>query len=168
MKKLALDFDFTILAPLVLGLLIILWNAIRVYRRPTEELWEREPMEEESGRAAWKIERQHEKRKAKDVMIVSGIVLPLLFASALMSDRWKLDFGYFAWQGLAFISWVSLIFAACMVWHYSRKQQRLKLIVCLVAMLLSAASMEHFYHQSMNSGRIVCPHCKVDIHPEDQ
>ncbi len=53
MRKLVFDFDVTILWPLILVALIVLWSSIRTYRRPSDEWWERPGLEEHEKYAAW-------------------------------------------------------------------------------------------------------------------
>jgi hypothetical protein len=49
-----------------------------------------------------------------------------------------------------------------MAWHYARKPDWLRCGVCLLVILMSAASTEHFSHQKTNSHRAICPHCSDD------
>jgi hypothetical protein len=168
MRTLAFDFDFTILAPLIVFLLITLWNSIQAYRWPTEELHERRPfLEQTKEYADWEWERQEEKRKAKTLIWVSAIGLVLVCGAWPISDKWKVFLAHQAWSGLQIISILAFFFATWMAWGYARRQKRLQLIVCLLAMLVTAASSEHFSHQTINTGRIVCPHCGNDDQPDD-
>ncbi len=168
MRSLVLDFDFTILAPSLVFLLIALWNAIQVYRWPTEKLLNRRPqLEETTERADWEYERREEKRIARILIFAWAIALLLICAVLLMSDRWELEVAFQVWQVLRFVSFFAFLFAMLMAWHYARRQERLKLIACLLAMLLIAASGEHFSHQKDNAQRIVCPGCE-DTKSDDQ
>jgi hypothetical protein len=163
MHKIVIDFDFTILAPLLVFLLIALWNAIQAYRWPTDKLLDRRPPQEETQeRTDWEYERRKEKRNAKTLIVVWAIALSLLCPLWLLNDRWKLEIAFQVWQVLRFFSFFAFLFATLMAWHYARRQERLKLIACLLAMLLIAASAEHLFHQTSNTGRIVCPGCDDD------
>ncbi len=166
MRKLVLDFDVTILLPLLLFVLIVLWNTIQAYRWPTEKLLDRRPPLEAEERADWDRERLEEKRKAKGFIWVSAVLLVLLCGVWLIGDRWKLSFAYQTWWLLRFISVFAFLFSAACAWHYARRQELLKLIACLLAMLFIVASAEHFFHQTDNSGRIACPGCD-DYQPDD-
>jgi peptidoglycan/LPS O-acetylase OafA/YrhL len=159
MRSLAVDFDLTILAPFLLWLLITLWNSIQAYRWPTEKLLDRRPPLEAEERAAWDWERLDEKRKARILIWFSAIALTMVCGAWLMNDRWKLFVGYQAWWILHFIGFFAFLFSAACAWNYARRQERLKLIACLLAMLFIAASTEHFFHQTSNSGRTACPGC---------
>jgi hypothetical protein len=163
MRKLVVDFDLTILAPFLLWLLIALWNAVRVYRWASDELCERREGAREAERTFdWDSERREEKRKAKSMIWISSIVSVLVCGVWLMSDRWKISVAYQAWWILHFVSPFAFLFSAGCAWHYARRQERMKLMACLLAMLFMAASAEHFFHQTSNSGRIACPGCDDD------
>lgn len=168
MRKLALDFDFTILAPLLLGISFALWNSVMAYRRPTDELWERRPYVDEPNWDDWHRERDEEKRKAAISIWVSAVGLLIFTGMWILSDGWKVNFAFQIWKSLEFISAISFVIAAGLAWQCAHGQHRLKLIACLVAMVLIAASTEHFYHQAMNSGRVACPHCGDQDQQDDQ
>lgn len=166
MWKLVLDFDVTILLPLLLFVLIVLWNTIQAYRWPTDKLLDRRELLETDETADWNRERLDEKRKARTLIWVSAILLVLVCGVWLMSDKWELFVAYQSWWLLRFISVFAFLFSAACAWHYARRQERLKLIACLLAMLFIAASAEHFFRQTDNSGRIACPGCDED-QPDD-
>jgi hypothetical protein len=160
MRSLVLDFDLTILGPLLLWLVIALWNAISVYRLASDKLCDRRAAAREAEKPFdWDYERGEEKRKAGSFIWISAVSLVAVCGVWLMKDTWKLSVAYQVWELLRFTSVFAFLFSAGCAWHYAQRQERLKLVVCLLAMLFIAASAEHFFHQTDNSGRIACPGC---------
>jgi ABC-type uncharacterized transport system permease subunit len=94
--------------------------------------------------------------------VLSGLAFAALCAAMLMPDTWKAVAGYLLWTALLFASFVSFIIAISMAWHYAKKSDRMRFGICLLVMLLAAASAEHFFHQRMNAQHINCPHCGDD------
>lgn len=165
MRNLVFDFEVTILWPLILVSIVVLWSSIRTYRWPSDEWWERPNLDEHEKYAEWEQRRREEKRKAQEVAWFSVAALVVTCAVMLFRDGWKTQVAYLAWKGLEFISFISFIITFFMAWHYARKVDRLRLGICMLAMLLAAASTEHFFHQTINAGHIACPHCSD--HDED-
>jgi hypothetical protein len=168
MRKLAVDFDFTILAPLIVFLLIVLWRSVRLYRWPSEERLDRRTFEEGEENLKWEQKRREQKRSAKESIWLSSVALLATVGLVAMTDIWKVNIGSLVWKFLEFASMISFIISAGAAWHYAEKQDRLKLIACLLAMLVTAASAEHFIHQTINSSRIVCPHCSDEDQSDDE
>ncbi len=54
----------------------------------------------------------------------------------LFRDGWKAHIAYLLWSGLQFISLLALMVTPFMAWHYARKVDRLRLGICVLAMLL--------------------------------
>ena len=95
-------------------------------------------------------------------MIASAIVLVVLCAVMWMGDKWKAEIAQQVWQCLAFIGSGAFVFTIVVACYYARKVELLKLGACLLMMLLIAASLEHFFHQTANARHVVCPHCSSD------
>lgn len=157
MRKLVLDFDLIVLWPSIAFALIVLATSLHTYLSPSAGYWEAIRNGEDIDE--W---RRNQKSQVKDMVWISAVALLIVVGIMLMSDRLKLGVAYLAWQVLTFASSIALIMAAGMAWHYAEKQERLKLLACLLAMLMAAASTEHFFHQEINTGHIVCPHCGTD------
>lgn len=162
MRSLVIDFYLTVLFPLVIFALLVLWNSVRVYRWPSRRLYEHRPIEQGEELVALKQLRSEEKWQAKGLIWISGIALLLSCAVIPMGDHWKLNIAYFAWRALQFVGAISFIIAALMAWDYVEKQERLKLLACLLAMLMAAASTLHFFHQAINAEHVICPDCSDD------
>lgn len=162
MRNLVIDFDVTVLLPLILFTLIVLWNSIRVYRWPSRRLHECDPIVEGKELTHWKQLRLKEKWRAKCFAWFSGVALLLLCAVLSLGDKWKLNIAYPTWQFLQVVGIVSFIIAALMAWGYVERQEHLKLVVCLSVMLLAAASTLHFFHQTINSRHVIWPHSSED------
>lgn len=167
MRKIVLDFDLTILAPLILTALVVLWKAVRKwfsskadYRACVEllalPLESKEEIEETLER---KRERQQEIRQSKDVLWFSSVALVVLCAAWLIPDSWKVLAGYFVWYVLSLAGPIAIIFAILAAWDYAMKPNLIKFVVCILAILMAAASTEHFYHQKINANHVICPNC---------
>lgn len=100
------------------------WNWL-----PVAECWL--PGSLESWRRYRRMETQP-KAPSKDLLWLSSVALLVLCAVMLMNDRSKLDVAYLACKALQFASAIALIMTAGMAWHYAEKQQRLKLLACLL------------------------------------
>jgi len=123
----------------------------------------------ESGR-----KHHNEKQQARNIALSSLTALLLLSSMMLISDRWKLHIAYHVWGALYFFGIITFITAIGMACHYARNPLEkwqgivgLKLWVCLLVMLLAAASTEHFFHQKMNVRHIGCPTCSDDDDSSD-
>lgn len=138
------------------------------YIRPTDELWDQRPYVDGPGWTDWQRERAEEKRKA--AISIWGSAVGLLISGGIwfLRDGWKVNFALQVWGSLEIIGFISFVIVAGLAWQYARHQHRLKLIGCLLAMVLIAASSEHFYDQAMNSGRFACPHCRDQDQQDDQ
>jgi dolichol kinase len=161
-RSLVIDFYVTLLWPLILLAVIALWYAIQGYRWPTKELSERKPFDEGEELVNWRYERRDEKDKAKNLIWFFSVMFVLLCAVMFTPDRWKIEVAYQFWTVLWFASGMALIILVPTAWHYARALRWWKLIACLLAILMAAASTEHFYHQKINSGKITCPQCDDD------
>ncbi len=188
MKNLIIDFDLTFLWPSIAFALIVLWISIRTYLRPRTEReycrpsenrgydfadndaerkvndarWHLRDAEWELGEFEREWRRNEEKRQAKGVAWVSAITLLMFIAVLLISDRLKANVEDLVWSGLQCASFLTFIIAILTAWHYARKLDRIRLGFCLLAMLLAAASTEHFIHQTINVRHAICPHCTDD------
>jgi hypothetical protein len=141
-RKIALDFDLTVLLPLALFALIALWNSIRAYR-------EFPPHRKEK----WNAQRL--------VWLSSGVMVAicvLLFAP----DDWKSVVAYLTWDALWFSSGVLFLISVAAAWHYAKRFEWFKLGICVLVGLIIMAGAEHFFHQKINANRINCPHCSDD------
>ena len=193
MRKIVIDFEFTVLWPLILFVLIVLWNSIRTYLRPSAEReywlpsenrghefaendaqqkvndarWHLRDAEWELGELEWKQRRHEEKRKAKNLAWVSAIVLAVLCTVMSLGDKWKAPISEPAWDAVGFISALAFIITIPVAWDYARKLDWLRLAACLLTMLITAASYEHSLHQSMNAHHANCPRCTDDDQPDD-
>ena len=170
MRNLVIDFDLTVLCPLLLLSAIALWSSGRAFlsarvscrasikriERPFET---KEAVEEfvEWGRSRCADMREYRKL----VGLFVGVVV-VLCAAMWMPDRWKIELAYPVWDVLWFASWMSFIITIFVAWHYAEKSDWLRFGICLLAMLMAAASTEHFDHQRMNARHVACPHCSDD------
>ena len=157
MRKLVIDFDLIVLWPSIVFALIVFATALHRYMSPSAGYWEAIRNGEDIGE--W---RRNQKRQVRDLLWLSAFAFLVLCAVMLMADRSKLFVAYLVWQALQFFSVISLIVAAGMAWHFAWKQERMKLLACLLAMLIAAASTAHFFHQAINSGHVICLHCDND------
>jgi uncharacterized membrane protein YidH (DUF202 family) len=189
MRKLAFDFDLIFLWPCIVFAVGVLLASINTYLQPSSEReysrpsenrshfefaendaqrkvndarWYLRDAEWELAEVEWKYRRQEEKRQAKDIAWVSAITLIVLIAVMLTSDRWKLDAASLAWENLKYVSFLVFIIMIPVTWDCAKKRERLKLVACLLAMLMAAASTEHFIHQEINTKHVICPHCSDD------
>ncbi|HTU51005.1 MAG TPA: hypothetical protein VMF56_10440 [Acidobacteriaceae bacterium] len=154
MRKLVVDFDLIVLWPSIAFALIVFATSLHTYLSPSAGYSEVVKNGEDIGE--W---RRNQKRQVKDLLWFSAVALLILIAIMLMSNRSKLDVAYLTWEALQFLSIGALILASGMAWHYAEKQQRLKLLVCLLAMVIAAASVEHCFHEAVNTRHLVCPQC---------
>jgi hypothetical protein len=161
-RKLVLDFDVTVLLPLILFVLVVLWNVIQVYRWPSEELYDRKPFDEGEELVNWRRERRNERDKAKRFIWFFAIALGVLCGVMFSPGRWKIEFAYPLWDSLWLVSAIAFVILIPTAWHYARKLDWLRLIACLLAMLMAAASAEHFFHQKINARHVSCPYCSDD------
>ena len=128
MRNLVIDFYLTVLFPLMLFVLVLLWNSIRSYlklRIDREFIW------------------------------LSGTALFVLCAFMFMPDRWKIFIAYLLWSGLWIVGAASFMVAIPMAWYFGKKKELLRLGICLLVLLMAAASTEHFYHQRVNAWHIL-------------
>lgn len=170
MRKLVIDFDLTVLFPLILVALGVLWNSVRRYwesrsdckaalRRIEKPFDTREEGEEFFE---WGSKRCAEWREDKKSLWFPSIALIALCALMFMPDGFKV----FVAEGFWSIAWMvsGLCFIVCipMAWHYAKELEWLKFGICLLAMLMAAASAEHLVHQKFNAHHVNCPHCGDD------
>lgn len=165
MRKLVIDFDLIFLWPSIVFALIVLLTSMRTYFWPSGYYWEY--TEEGEEPIEGKRSRREEKWQARDLLWFSVVALLVLGAVMLMSDRWKTSVANEVWKSLELVSEISFVISALTAWHYAEKQERLKLVACLLAMWITAAGAEHFHHQAINTGHMICPHCTDDDQPDD-
>jgi hypothetical protein len=162
-RHLVIDFESTVLLPLILFAAIVLWNGIRVFWRPSPKLNKIRPFpDEEDGHLEWGRLRDTEKYRAKELILASGGVLLVLIVAMLLKDEWKVDIAFQLWKAFEVIGLLVFFLSLAFAWYYAQNQKILKLLLCLLIMLIAASGVEHFFHQWINSGRIVCPHCGDD------
>lgn len=139
MRKIVLDFDLTIVCPLILFALITLWHSIRAYRRflPSEK----------------------EKWNARRVTWLSSGVLLGMSILLFVPDAWKALVAYNFWMALWVISGVSFLITIAAAWHYAKRAKWFHLGACVLVMLMIVASAEHFFHQKINANHVICPTC---------
>lgn len=167
MRNLVIDFDVTILWPLILLALFVLGSSVRTYIKSSADCkasMERikgtfSTREEGEALLEWGRSRCKEQRDSKYFIVVSASSLGVFCAAMLMADSWKVFIAYQLWFALSFVSTASFIVTIPMAWHYAKKSDWLKVGICLLAMLMTAASAEHFFHQRINAGHVVCPGC---------
>jgi len=175
-RNLVIDFDLTIIWPLILLALFFLVNSVFMYikssadckaamRRIKGTFSTREEGEEF---LEWGRSRCGEQRDYKYFIVVSASALGVLCAAMLMADSWKVFIAYQLWFALSFVSTVSFIVTIPTAWHYAKKSEWLKAGICLLAMLMAAACAEHFFHQRINAGHVVCPGCSDENDRPDE
>lgn len=142
MRKIVLDFELTIVWPLILFALIALWNSIRAYRKFPPE--------------------RKEKWNARRVIWLSCAALVVLFCLLFIPDEWKAVAAYQFWSVLWFINAVSVLIGIAVGWHYARKANWFHLGLCVLLVLMMLASLEHVFHQSINARHLMCPDCAND------
>jgi hypothetical protein len=170
MHKIAIDFDLTVLLPLILVASGVLWNSVRRcldsrsdckaalirIKKPFDTREEGEEFLE------WGTKRCAEWREAKRVIWFPPIALALLCGSMLMPDGFKTSVGEGLWYILCRVGMVCFIVCIPMAWHYAKEFDWLKFAICLLAMLMLAGSAEHFFYQNINARHVNCPHCSDD------
>lgn len=177
MRKLVLDFDWTVLGPLILFALIVLSSSLRTYfsartycksakRRLSEPFTE--PFSTDEDRKELlelhSIRQQEKWNSVRPIQFSIG-ALVILCAAMLTVDSWKMVIAYPVWDLLSYVSGVAFIIAAVAAWHYAKKPNLVnvvKLGICFLVMLMAAASAEHFFHQKINTRHITCPECSYD------
>lgn len=169
MRKIVLDFDLTILAPLILASLVWLWKSVRThysskadYRACTELLTLDLDTKEIEETLERKRKRQDEIWKSKDLIRFSAVALVVLCTALFMPDGWKAVAAYGLWYMLSVASVFAVIFAILAAWDYAMKPDYLKFLIWVLAILMAAASAEHFYHQKINARHVTCPECSGD------
>jgi hypothetical protein len=169
-RNLVLDFNLTVLLPLILVVLGVLWNLVRTYvearstYKTTLKRIERpfDTREEEDEFLEWGSKRCTEWRKARNCLWFPSVVLIALCALLWMPGVFTVSIAEGLWSILWFASVISFIVAIPMAWHYAKEFDWLKFGICLLAMLMLAASAEHFFHQKINARHVICPHCSDD------
>lgn len=170
MRNLVLDFNLTILLPLILVVLGVLWNLVRTYleaRSTYKAALKRierpfDTREEEDEFLDWGSKRCTEWRNAKKSLRFPLVVLIVLCVLLWMPDVFKLSIAEGLWYILWMASAVSFIICIPMAWNYAKESNWLKFWLCLLALLMLAASAEHFFHQKLNADHVICPHCSDD------
>lgn len=170
MHKIAIDFDLTVLLPLILVASGVFWNSFRKYmesRSAYKVSLKRieapfDTREEEDQFLEWGSKQCTKWRNDRKSLWLPSIALALLCGSMLMPDGFKTSVGEGLWYILWFVCVVSFITCIPMAWHYAKEFNWLKFAICLLAMLMLAASAEHFFHQKINARHVNCPHCSDD------
>jgi len=170
MRSLVRDFDLTILWPLIAISAIAIVQFARAYItkrsafRHIERNFEREVRAGAVGVDT--LDLRDEVRRSKSrigyILLASSVVLCALVCVLLMGDIWKLHVAYRMWNLLWIVSSISVVVALVMAWLCAKESNWSGLGICLLAILMAVASAEHFFHQTVNSGRITCPRCSDD------
>jgi hypothetical protein len=174
-RKLVIDFDSTVLFPLIAVALGVLWNSFRRYwesRSDCKAALKRiekpfDTREEGEEFFEWGSKRCAEWRKNRKSLWFPSVALIVLCAVVMMPDGFKVFVGEGLWYILGVGSLVSFVICIPMAWHYAKESDWLKLGMCLLAMLVAAASAEHFIHQKENAHHVICPHCSDDDDAQD-
>ncbi|MDR3797023.1 MAG: hypothetical protein P4K93_02650 [Terracidiphilus sp.] len=170
MRSLVIDFDLAVLLPLILLASGVLWNSVRRcldsrsdckaalirIEKPFDTREEGEEFLE------WGSKRCAEWHDAKRFIWFPSIALVLLCALMLTPGVFKVEIAEGLWYLLCLVSVVSFVICIPMAWHYAKELDWLKFGICLLAMLMLAASAEHFMHQKINARHVNCPHCGDD------
>lgn len=173
MRKIIIDFYLTVLLPLFGIGVVSLWNSIRLYRSANRfisrapKYLEEHPEQNTPQFAEERKDEENRKRLAKRLIQISAGGVLALLALVLVGDGIKLEVIGLIWFLLRLISFVSFLVSFGMSWHYARKRQWIPFTLTVLAILLAAASTEHFIHQTINTERINCPDCSDDEHYSD-
>ena len=176
MRSVATDFDMTVLWPLIAVALTLLWYSARTYLSAIKSSQHVEKYYLNQIRSSGSVDAdsletidKHRRGRMVSGYRLTGSIIALSLVSGvmLMGDPWKLRIAYLVWTALLFISLISFLAAVGMAWHYAKESDWPKLGACLLAILLSAASAEHFFHQQMNARHATCPHCDDAERPDD-
>ena len=171
MQKVVTDFDLTVLWPLIIFTSFLLWHSIQRRiaagrsNRIVERDFERQIRLGAVGEEA--IEERYQSRRSKviagRILWAVAIVFVALIAVLPASGKLKLEIGYRVWELLALAGLITLLVTVWVAWQCARDADVDKLALCLLIILLAAASTVHFFHQEINALRFVCrPHCNVD------
>ena len=164
MRNLVIDFELTVLWPLLAFALIVLLNSVLAYHSPGLDQYFGEKSPEE-------LRQQKEERKwrAKFLAWLSGFLVLILSTVLMVRDPIKLYVASQVWPVLQIISVLTFFITIPAAWIYARSSDRLKLAICLLVLLFTAASTEHFFHQTINARHAICPHCSDDDdRPDDE
>lgn len=142
MRSLAVDFDVTVLWPLIVAALIVFGNSIRAHL-----------LSKSQGGKDW---------TAIYWIRISVAALLVFCAVMMLDDTWKVAVASGFWRASQMVSVFTVIAAILATWYYASKLDGLRVGICLLVMLLAAASAEHFYHQTINAHHQVCPNCNDD------
>lgn len=132
MRKIILDFDLTILWPLILFSLITLWHSIRAFRQLPPS--------------------RKEKWNAQRLIGISAAVIVTAGALLFVPDGWKAVAAYLAWNVLSLVSGVLFLISLIAAWDYAKNLEWFKLLICVLVALMIVAGAEHILHQRINSG----------------
>jgi hypothetical protein len=169
-RKLVIDFDLTFILPLILLALGVFLNSFRrywesrSYYRASLKRIEKpfDSPEDEHQFLEWASERCTKWRKDRKLLWLPSIALVVFCALMLMPDGFKIFLAEGLWKLLFMISAVSFVVSIPAAWHYAKGFNWLKFGICLLVMLLAAASAEHFIHQNINARHVNCPRCSDD------
>lgn len=153
----------------------VLWNLVRTYleaRSDCKAALKRidrpfDTQEEGEDFLEWGSKRCTESRKAKKSLLIPAIVLVVLCALFWMPGGFTISIAELSWIILLYASELSFIICIPMAWHYAKESNWLKFWMCLLALLMLAASTEHFFHQRINARHVNCPHCSDDDESDD-
>lgn len=170
MRNLVIDFDLTVLAPLILIAVGVLWNSVRTYlesRSDYKASLKRIELpfnsrEEEEEFLEWGSKRCTEWRKDRKFLWFPSIALVVLCALLWMPDGFTVFVAEGLWSILWLVCAVGFIISIPMAWHYAKESDWWKFVICLLVALMLAASAEHFFHQKINARDLNCPHCSDD------
>ena len=170
MRSLVFEFDASVLWPLIVFFAIVLWRSVRLYRSSQEILRHREPGYRAQV-AAGEVEADlhdliSESGLAKDraVQMAQYSILGILVAVGVMllNNKLKMNVASLTWKALGLVSILSFLYTLWEAWRFSREASRMKLLLCLLAMLLAAGSTFFFMDKQMYAHHALCPHCSED------
>jgi hypothetical protein len=174
MRKVMIDFYLTVLVPLLAVTIVSLWNSIRFYLSAKHQLSSAENEiktqiakgEVQVETAEWRESQINRKDLAKQLMRISFAGAFVLVGFPFLSDAIKLNVMTGAWLILSVIGFLSFLYASIMAWICAQKRQWLNFFLAVCALLITAASTEHFFHQQLNAKQIMCPHCDENDHKD--
>jgi hypothetical protein len=169
-RSLVFDFDFTVLFPLILIAVGVLWNSVRRYLESRSEYKASlkrieapfDTHEEEEAFLEWGIKRCEEWRKDRKFVWFTSIGLIALCGLMFTPNGFKVSVAEGLWDIMWMVSAVSFVICIPMAWHYAKESDWWKFGMCVLVALTLAASAEHFFHQKINSRHVNCPHCSDD------
>jgi hypothetical protein len=144
-RSLAIDFDLTVLLPLILVGLGVLWNLVLPCLK---------------SRSKW--------RETRGLLWLASIALVSLCVLWAIPDRIEVFFADGAWNVLWIVGAASVMISIPMAWHYANEREWIKFWTCVLVLLIAAGSTEHLFHQRINARHVNCPHCSDDDDRPDE